>query len=117
MRKFDETIAKAKEILGETGKAAEVVIKTQKLKLDIASLKSDINKVYAALGRLAYKNAVDGDENAEEAATLVAEISDKNKELEEMEGQLAEQKGSSVCSCGAVNKAESKYCSTCGKEL
>lgn len=117
MGKFEDTITKARELLGETGKVAEEVVKVQKLKLRVAGLKSEINKLYASLGKYTYMNAVNAEENSEEAAELVAKISDKLKEQEEIEKQISALNGSRVCDCGAVNKQDSKYCNTCGKEL
>ncbi len=117
MGKFEDTITKARELLGETGKVAEEVVKVQKLKLQSATLKSEINKLYAALGELTYMNAVKAEENAESAAELVAKITEKFEEREELELEIAALTGSRICDCGAVNKRDSKYCNTCGKEL
>ena len=117
MGKFEDTITKAREILGETGKAAEEVIFVQKLKFKLTSLKSELNKLYAALGEHTYLNAVKGEENAEPAAEVVAKITEKLEEIEELEKEIAAHNGSRICDCGAINKQESKYCNTCGKEL
>ena len=117
MGKFEDTVTKAKEFLGETGKLAEEAIKVQKLKFEISSKKSELSKVYATLGRFAYKNAVDGDENVEQAAKLISIITDKRQQLFQLEEKLAMYKGYNTCSCGASNKEGSKYCNNCGKEL
>ncbi len=117
MGKFEDTITKFRELLGETGKAAEEVVNVQKLKLQISGVKAEINKLYAALGEHTYKNTVEAVDNAETAAELVSKITEKFDELEKIELQLAKHKGSQVCECGAINKSGSKYCNTCGKEL
>lgn len=117
MVNFDDTINKAREFLGETGKAAEEIIQTQKLKFKLTGLKSDLKKLYTDLGEYTYLNAIKGDENAEPAAEVVANITEKLEEIEALEKEIASRSGSRVCECGAVNKQDSKYCSTCGKEF
>lgn len=117
MGKFEDTVMKARELFSETGKVAEEAVKTQKLKLQISGVNVEIKKLYAALGEHTYKNAVEGLENAEAAAEIVAQITAKFDELNDLEAKLASQKGSSICECGAVNKTGSKFCNTCGKEL
>ena len=117
MGKFEDTVTKAKEFFGETGKMAEEAIKVQKLRFEISSKKSALSKVYATLGRYAYKNAVDGDENAEQATKLISVITDKRQEIMLLEEKLALYRGYTTCSCGASNKDGSKYCNGCGKEL
>ena len=117
MGKFEDTITKARELLGETGKAAEEVILVQKLKFKLTGLKGDLNKMYAALGEHTYLNAVKGEENSEAAAEVVAKITEKLGEIEVLEKEVASHNGSRICDCGAVNKQESKYCNICGKEF
>ena len=117
MVNFEDTISKAKEILDETGRIAGDAIKVQKIKIEISSKKSEISKIYTSLGRLAYKNAVEGEENAEQAAKLVAKITDKIDELKLLQENLALYKGCTICSCGTLNKEGAKYCNTCGKEV
>lgn len=117
MGRFEDTVIKAKEFFGETGKLAEEVVKIQKLKFEISSKKSALSKVYATLGRYAYKNAVDGDENIEQAAKLISIITEKRQEIVLLEEKLAMYKGYTTCSCGSSNKDGSKYCNGCGKEL
>ena len=117
MGKFEDTISKTRELLGETGKVAEEVIQVQKLKFKLANLKGDVKKLYAALGEYTYLNSVKGEENAESAAEVVSQITDKLEEVEVLEKEIASRNGSVICDCGAVNKKASKYCNTCGKEL
>jgi len=117
MTNFDDTINKARDFLGETGKAAEEMIQVQKLKFRISGLKSDLKKLYAALGEYTYLNAVNGDENAEPAAEVVAKIAELHEEIGALKREIAQHTGMRVCECGAVNKKEAKYCNTCGKEF
>ena len=117
MGKFEDTITKAREFLGETGKAAEEVILVQKLKFKLTGLKGDLIKLYTSLGEFTYLNAVKGDENAEAAAETVSKITEKLEEIDLLEKEIASHNGSRICECGAVNKQDSKYCNTCGKEF
>ena len=117
MVNFEDTFSNLKEFLGETGKAAEDALMVQKIKFNISSKKSELNKLFAKLGVMAYKNAVDGAENADAAEEIISQITDKKQEISELEQKLALYKGYDTCSCGSVNKNGAKYCNSCGKEL
>lgn len=114
---FEDTITKAKEILGETGKATEEVITIQKLKFEQASLKSAINKNYEKLGRLSFDSAVNEADNSEKITELIEEIKKQNVEFKDYELKIATAKKERICECGAINGIDSKYCKICGKEL
>ena len=114
---FEDTITKAKEIVGETGKIAEDVISLQKLKLKLSSKKSEQHHNYELLGQYVYNEKIEGEDNSEAINALVEVIKDTKAQIETLETEIATAKGSKICSCGAANKDTAQFCNSCGKEL
>ena len=114
---FEETITKAKEIVGETGKIAEDVISLQKLKLKLSSKKSELRKNYELLGQYVYKEKVENEDNTEATSSLIEIIKGLKDEINTLNTEIAMAKGGKLCSCGATNKDTAQFCSNCGKEL
>ena len=114
---FEDTVTKAREIINETGKFGSEVIEIQKLKFEATSLKTSIRKNYEVLGKYTYLSTVNEEDNSESITKLCEDITAKKEELAELNRKIALAKGENICSCGAVNKNESKYCNSCGKEL
>ena len=113
---FEDTITKAREIIDETGKLGTEVIEIQKLKFEASSLKSSIKKSYEILGKYTYLSVSNEEDNGESITKLCEEITEKLNNLETLQQKIALAKGDNICSCGAVNKAGAKYCSSCGKQ-
>lgn len=114
---FEDTITKAREIIGETGRATTDLIEVQKLKFSVSSMKSAIRKNYELLGQYTYLSIVNNEDNSVAVEELAAEITDQKQKLKELEKKIADTKGKVVCSCGCVNSDTAKFCSNCGKEL
>lgn len=114
---FEDTITKAKELIGQAGKATGELIDVQKLKLELSSLKSEIGKNYRALGETVYRAKTDGTDNSAAVDALIAEITEQNKKSAALEKEIASAKGQKICDCGTVNTADAKYCTNCGKEI
>lgn len=114
---FEDTITKAKEIIEETGKATNEVISNQKLKFELSSLKSAVNKNYELLGQCAYRSMAEGEPMDETAEKLRDEITEQLEKVDALEKQIAKSKGQKICECGAVNSTDSKFCKACGKEI
>ena len=114
---LEDAITKAREVIGETGKLGLEVIEIQKLKFEATSLKSSIKKSYEILGKYTYLSVTNEDDNVESINKLCEEITEKQAALEELNQKIALAKGNDICSCGAANKADAKYCAKCGKEL
>ncbi len=114
---FEDTITKAREIIGETGRATGELIEVQKLKFSASSLKSAIRKNYELLGQYTYLSVVNDEDNATAVEELVSEITEQKQQLKQLEKKIADCKGKVVCSCGCVNSENASYCSGCGKEL
>ena len=113
---FDETVVKAKEVLDIAGKKTNDIIAVQKIKMSIASLKSQLSKMYEALGRLCCDNGTETP--SVNMLELMSEIEERIAEIKSLEKKLAALRGEKICTvCGAKNTSESLYCNKCGSKL
>lgn len=115
---FEDTVVKAKEVIDITGKKAGEVITVQKLKVNAASISSQMSKDYEAIGRLAYDGIKKGEQNSEAIDAIVREIDEKREQLSNIQAEIAQTKGGAFCAkCGAANAADSAFCAKCGAKL
>lgn len=115
---FEETFVKAREVFDVAGKKTSEAITVQKLKVNAASLESQIAKDYEALGRLVYTGSRENSENVEAAEELMTEIDGKRIQLESLQAEIAHMKGNQICaSCGGANAPSAIFCSRCGEKL
>lgn len=115
---FEDTVVKAKELLDATGKKVNDVVNVQKIKMNIAKIKSEIEGDYRILGRLYYSGVKKENVDADAIKAMIDEIDTELDSLREMEAELAYAKGDIVCDqCGAVNSADADFCSKCGISL
>lgn len=115
---FEETFVKAKEVFDVAGKKTSEAITIQKLKVNAASLESQIAKDYEALGRLVYTGSRESGENVDAAEELMTEIDSKRIQLESLQAEIAHMKGNQIClSCGSANAPGAVFCSRCGEKL
>ena len=113
---FDETVVKAKEVLDIAGKKTNDIISVQKIKMSIASLKSQLSKMYEALGRLCCDNGTETP--SVNMLELMSEIEERIAEVKSLEKKLAALRGEKICTtCGTKNTSESLYCNKCGSKL
>ena len=116
--KFEDTVVKTKEFLDAAGQKVGEAVNIQKIKINIAQIKSQINKDYQLLGKLYYSGEKHGNVDADAIKAMMDEIDLELDKLREAEAELAFAKGDTVCdSCGATNRADADYCSKCGVEL
>lgn len=114
---FEDTISKAREIANETSKMAGEAISLQKLKFKLSSEKTELQKNYGLLGEYTFNEKVGGENNSEAIEALIETIKSKKEEIENLKKEIAKARGEKICSCGAPNKDEAKFCTNCGKEL
>jgi ribosomal protein L40E len=115
---FEETVVKAKEVIDKTGKKAGEVIAVQKLKVNAASITSQIAKDYEAIGRLTYDGIKKDSQNTEAIDAIVREIDEKLEQLDKIQEEIAQTKGSLACvRCGCSNSIDSAFCRKCGARL
>ncbi len=115
---FNDTVVKAKELLDATGQKVNEAVNIQKIRFNIAKVKSDINHDYQLLGRLYYSGEKNGNVDAHAIRAIIDEIDMELDKQRELEAELAFAMGNTVCdSCGAVNPGDADFCNKCGIEL
>ena len=115
---IEETFVKAKEVFDVAGKKTSEVITVQKLKVNAASLESQIARDFEALGRLIYADSRENGNSGEAAEELMTEIDGKRIHLESLQAEIAHMKGNRICrSCGSANAPGATFCSRCGEKL
>ena len=113
---FDDTVVKAKEVWDIAGKKTNDIITVQKLKMSIASLKSQLSKMYESLGRLC-SDSLTGPPSVS-MLELMSEIEERIAEIKQLEKKLALLRGEKICSaCGTKNMSDASYCYNCGNKL
>ncbi len=116
--KFEDTVVKAKELIDAAEQKVTEAVTVQKIKYNIAKVKSEIEHDYQLLGRLYYSGVRKDNVDAEALKAIMEELDTELDKLRELEAELAFAKGNTVCdSCGAANDIEAEFCSKCGKEL
>lgn len=108
----DDIISAGKDV----GAKAKDVSATAKIKLDISSKESFLQKQYAELGRVYFEAHKDEEDVAEKEAFDA--IKDILRELDDLKEQLLDKQGSVVCpNCGEKQSMEASFCSKCGASL
>lgn len=118
MDSFDKTVEKAKEIFNTACQKTGEVVNIQKLKIDLAALKSRLNKAYALLGEIQYKKIKDTD--LEDATVKVAVLEIKNllQEVNSLKEEIDNLQGKQTCgNCGARVDQDASFCKVCGVRL
>lgn len=115
---FDDTLSKVKETFDAVERKTGEVVSVQKLKMNAASVSSQISKDYEVLGRVYYDSIEKEAEHDSEIAELVEQIRAKKEKLNKIMLEINKAKGGTVCGeCGFTNVLGSVFCSKCGKEL
>lgn len=110
---FDDVVVNAKSAASVVSKKAGEIIDLSKLRISLASLRSELSKQYQALGEAVYNN-----EPAEELDAIKEEISALKQNIEDIENVLANAKNTVTCpACGEKLSKNALYCSTCGTAL
>lgn len=118
MGTFDSLIGRAKSVVDDLGKKTNDVVEISKMKLTVASLGSDIDKVYQKLGLMVYEMAKSGSENRGLIDGCVAEIDALKQKLDEVTGQMDQLKNVRRCdSCGNAVDITAQFCPMCGSLL
>jgi RNA polymerase subunit RPABC4/transcription elongation factor Spt4 len=94
------------------------LIEVTKIRLDMASEKDKIRKLYEDIGKAVYSSRKDGvrrESEIEANCQLIDEIQYKIRRLNQ---KIVQIKGGSLCKrCGQVVGPDQRYCHSCGREL
>ncbi len=118
MGKFDEFVNKAKETADVAFKKTGELVNTGKTKLNIATVKNEMEKDFAQLGRILYRDLKDSAENSEEVKRIIEDIKAKETEIERLESEVADSKNKIICpKCRTLNSEDSVFCNNCGAKI
>ena len=106
------------ETLTETGKEVSQKVKgltgIAKLNLEVKKKEEFIQKQYREIGRQYYELHKDDEDPFLEEIMLIRETM---KEIEQLKSEIAELKGTRICSaCGAVIEQDAVFCKMCGEK-
>ena len=107
---FDDVVVNAKSAAAAVSKKAGVIYDLSKLRISLASLRSELNKQYQVLGE-----AVFNSEPEEEVAAIKQNIADVKQNIEDIEKVLASVRNVVKCpNCGEKLAKNAQFCYICG---
>ena len=120
MSLFDEIRKNVTDITGNVTRKSSAVIETQRLRMNKASLESDLRDSYVQLGKL-YEKQITSDEPmdcSEEVAGLLGKADAVKKAIAEVEDAINKVRGLIVCpQCGKEIQRSFEFCPCCGAKL
>ncbi len=110
---FDDVVVNAKSAAAVVSKKAGTLFDLSKLRISLASLRSELSKQYSALGEAVFNN--EPEEEIEAIKTAIAEV---KQNIEDVEKILDASRNTVICSaCGQKLPKSAQYCSTCGTQI
>lgn len=110
---FDDVVVNAKTAASAVSKKAGELYDLSKLRITLASLRSEINKLYMTLGEAVYNESA-----PEEIEAIKIEISETKQNILEVEKILLASKNTVKCPrCGQKLNKNAAYCYVCGAEI
>ncbi len=107
---FDDVVVNAKSAASAVSKKAGELYDLSKLRITLASLRSDLNKQFQALGEAFYNDAPE-----EELEEIKAGITDVKQNILDVEKILAASRNTVKCpQCGQKLNKNASFCYTCG---
>jgi RNA polymerase subunit RPABC4/transcription elongation factor Spt4 len=89
-----------------------------KVRMDVASEKDKIGRLYEEIGKVMYKDYKAGNLKQKEIIEKCQLIDELNYKIKRLNQKVVQIKGGSLCrKCGEVVDASQRYCHTCGREL
>ncbi len=110
---FDDVVVNAKSAASVVSKKAGEIIDLSKLRISLASLRSELAKQYQALGEAVYNG-----DPVEEINAIKEEIAALKQNISDIEDILLSARNSVTCpACGEKLNKNARYCSTCGTAI
>ncbi len=108
-------ISRGTKVLGQ--KSGEF-IEVTRIKLDIASEKDKLEKLYEEIGKIAYQFYKDGSGDMPQISDQCRLIDEIQQKIKILNKKIVQVKGGSLCKeCGEVVSTTQRYCHHCGREL
>lgn len=115
---FEDAISKTKEVFDVAYQKTGEVVGVEKLKFNIASLKSKREKDYTDLGKIYFELIKDSTDLEDNTRNLVDAIREKSEEILRLNEDIQNVKNKEIChNCGAAIAKNSLYCNNCGEKL
>ena len=115
---FDNAFDKAKNAFEIAYKKTGEIVSIEKLKFNLASLKSKRSKLFTTLGISYYKRIKDNADLTENEKAIVQEIADLNAKIDDIINEINYAKSKRICpNCGEAIDEKSIYCNICGQKL
>lgn len=122
---FMEKVTKISKIVGKTAtdtyntvadKSGKLITDT-KLKISIADIEADIEKVYEEMGKTVYELYKSGEDVGKVFTKECKKIDKMKKDIDEKNKTILYNKGLRSCDkCGEVISIESTFCANCGQK-
>lgn len=110
---FDDVVVNAKTAASAVSKKAGELYDLSKLRISLASLRSDLNKLYQTLGEAVYNESAE-----EEIGAIKIEISETKQNILELEKILLASRNTVKCPrCGQKLNKNAAFCYICGAEI
>lgn len=94
------------------------IFEIAKVKLDIASEKDKIGRLYEEIGKSVYRDYKQGSLKEKQTTDKCKAIDELNRKIDRLNRKVTQIKGSTLCKgCGEVVGFSQEYCHVCGREL
>lgn len=110
---FDDVVVNAKTAAKAVTKKAGEIYDLSKIRISLATLRSELNKQYQMLGEAFYNN-----EPQEELDTIKESISDLKQNIADFEKVLDDARNTVTCpKCGEKLRKDAQFCIICGSAI
>lgn len=117
---LDSVLDTAKNVIGTAANAiAEKTVEIKdasKTKYKIYELKSDIKKMYSAIGKLTYAQKTEGADNVEDVSQLCLMIKEKKDKIAQLQNGMGDIEFKCP-SCGKTTSGANSHCPNCGANM
>ncbi len=115
---MDKIISELKNTADKVVKKSVELAELSKIKLSIASTKSEIGANYKALGELVYMAQKNDEADSKDITELIEKIDELYKRLDEFNEVYSSLKNEKICpDCNKANPMDQAYCGSCGHKF
>ncbi len=115
---MDKIISEIKSTADKVVKKSVELAELSKIKLSIASTKSEIGANYKTLGELVYLAQKSEKADNDKITEIIEKIDKLNERLEELNEIYSSLKNEKICpDCSKANPMDQAYCGSCGHKF